>query len=1239
MTSHLFLKPGFVTTITFLGMLISSVAHGILMCFKSYRKAAKPIPIKLVFMVAIPAVCELTGSGLQNIALVYTPVSIFQILKGSVLIFSALFRRIFLRKKFSDSNWIGLCLCVFALIPVGISHILSKREPGRVGSAEIALGLGLVLAAQLIRGSQFVIEEYLLKPPHTLSPLVMIGVEGFWGTLLLVSFILPLLQHIPGSDAGGVMENTMDTFEMLHNSGLIMALCVGLLVAFFIYKVLHKLRPPPSFLLMAVPPPACGDRLLLYIDSANPRLRAPLCTREEMEAEIREQVLRECENGANWLRLSVLSKQERRQRLAELVRERTARLAAHGGLATLGSDDDSLASEIRAKYGTILSTSFRQFLATLPLHLPEALLVSSSVEVRLSSPPEGVLKYPKLGLINIRELIATIEASPYTPAAAAHQSTIFDLDSVYPQPGRDAGLLLLLHSETLGAMPQEPLASFACRCVEGCKLPVYVAVFGVDRTADEMGVMELLMAGLCLETCGWFAHCPLVGSPTFITADSAIGPIIRKEFTTMLLGLAAGEEGDGRSRPHGGRGQASEDIDEPYLIDLEASCPDDGIGSSDAATEGPICSIDQVPTMQMTEGVENTEKELPMAGGEEEEVPMAEEKEEVPIAEEEEQEEVPMAEEKEEEVPMAEEKEEVPIAEEEEEEVPMAEEKEEEVPMAEEKEEEVPMAEDEEEVPMAEEKDEEVPMAEEKEEVPMAEEEEVPMAEEEEVPMAEEEEVPMAEEEVPMAEEEETSKAEGSNSSVTVESDVEVVPGSSEVTRDWYPDRRCGTPPPPIGGELAAAAVLVEGTYIREPIDQHASSSTSLHTEGQLHHFTPTNPTSHQHYSIAAEPPPPTLTQAVAVSRGTDGGGEVWYGVEEYMIGTPPTDTWAELEDGFSSGVEAAALASAEYLAGVGSKLLSFAQQAVNAPQSHTVHPEPRTAISLGQNHCEERRMPGPLNTECRMETPGVFSRSRDSVGSSVSSSASSGRRSPRLVVIDGRQEDSGLTRPQSHRTGHSSRDDDLPSVPSSVASAEVAAEPVAFSAVNSSAILASAGDSGNTTGSWLSTVWEWVKDSEDGDPGSIPPPGTSATDSLIDTQRRLLTSAHIAVGIAERISRMDVTKAEAYALALAELTRAIGDLECFATPPQEEIEELLILLESVLMTGHYIAALTRSGGHPHGEGGGGGAHCQNAILVAQRARLRGVVARCREEFDGFTRRMKYSTCTAAAAAELLNSS
>ncbi|KAF4665041.1 hypothetical protein FOZ61_000265 [Perkinsus olseni] len=234
---HLFVKPGFVTTVTMLAMFTSAFVHLVSLCFQGYRKNLQSVKLKILLVVAIPALCELTGSSLQNIALVYIPASIFQILKGSVLIFSALFRRIFLRKRFTDSNWVGLCICVFGLIPVAIAHVLSKRTPGRAGSADIALGLGLVLAAQFMRGAQFVVEEYLLKPPHTLPPLLMVGVEGFWGSLVMLSFALPLLQHVPGYDVGGVLENTSDTLMMLRESSVLMSLAVGLFTAFFIYKL------------------------------------------------------------------------------------------------------------------------------------------------------------------------------------------------------------------------------------------------------------------------------------------------------------------------------------------------------------------------------------------------------------------------------------------------------------------------------------------------------------------------------------------------------------------------------------------------------------------------------------------------------------------------------------------------------------------------------------------------------------------------------------------------------------------------------------------------------------------------------------------------------------------------------------------------------------------------------------------------------------------------------------------
>ncbi|KAF4697640.1 hypothetical protein FOZ63_017382, partial [Perkinsus olseni] len=56
----------------------------------------------------------------------------------------------------------------------------------------------------------------------------------------------------------------------------------------------------------------------------------------------------------------------------------------------------------------------------------------------------------------------------------------------------------------------------------------------------------------------------------------------------------------------------------------------------------------------------------------------------------------------------------------------------------------------------------------------------------------------------------------------------------------------------------------------------------------------------------------------------------------EYLVNTPPPlwgDVADDLGEDLSSGIEAAALASAEYLAGFGNKIFSFAQQAVSTPR------------------------------------------------------------------------------------------------------------------------------------------------------------------------------------------------------------------------------------------------------------------------------------------------------------------
>ena len=48
-------------------------------------------------------------------------------------------------------------------------------------------------------------------------PLLLIGMEGFWGTVVCTFILYPICYNLPGSDVGGVMENPYDTWVMMEN--------------------------------------------------------------------------------------------------------------------------------------------------------------------------------------------------------------------------------------------------------------------------------------------------------------------------------------------------------------------------------------------------------------------------------------------------------------------------------------------------------------------------------------------------------------------------------------------------------------------------------------------------------------------------------------------------------------------------------------------------------------------------------------------------------------------------------------------------------------------------------------------------------------------------------------------------------------------------------------------------------------------------------------------------------------
>jgi len=198
----------------------------------------KPPPakvgIKEMFLFCLPALCDLTGTTLAGIGLIYTYASVFQMLRGSIIIFSGILTTIFLKRRLPRYKWFGIFVTTFGLSIVGYSNLTANSDSSKDNNTAI-FGIIFIVSGQFMNAIQFVMEEVLLKSKN-FEPLQVVGFEGIWGTFLTAFVALPIIQHISGSDVSSY-ENTLDTLVMIKNSWL---LCVSLSIytisiAFFNY--------------------------------------------------------------------------------------------------------------------------------------------------------------------------------------------------------------------------------------------------------------------------------------------------------------------------------------------------------------------------------------------------------------------------------------------------------------------------------------------------------------------------------------------------------------------------------------------------------------------------------------------------------------------------------------------------------------------------------------------------------------------------------------------------------------------------------------------------------------------------------------------------------------------------------------------------------------------------------------------------------------------------------------------
>jgi len=145
-----------------------------------------------IFLLAIPAACDLIASTLLAFALLNMATSVYQMLRGGLVLVTATLSVIFLNKNQYRHHILGLLIVFLSIFLIGFAGVIYKKETD-VRSTNIG-GICMMLLSLLFTGVQFIVEELLLNK-YTINPLKVVGLEGMWGSIFY-TVILIVLQQI-----------------------------------------------------------------------------------------------------------------------------------------------------------------------------------------------------------------------------------------------------------------------------------------------------------------------------------------------------------------------------------------------------------------------------------------------------------------------------------------------------------------------------------------------------------------------------------------------------------------------------------------------------------------------------------------------------------------------------------------------------------------------------------------------------------------------------------------------------------------------------------------------------------------------------------------------------------------------------------------------------------------------------------------------------------------------------------
>lgn len=196
-TQTLFMFFGeFVSLVVFAAVLLVRRRRGALVAGRDYSLPCNPA----VWLFSCGA--DLLATLIQNVGMMLTHASLYQMLRGATVVWTAVISYFWLKRRFNKVEMWGMGFVILGLSFVGLSSFASRSGTGAAAGNENLnqqlLGNLLVISAQVLHAYQGVCQERLVRL-YNIPPLQMIGMEGLYGlgltlTLLAACLLFPFVS-------------------------------------------------------------------------------------------------------------------------------------------------------------------------------------------------------------------------------------------------------------------------------------------------------------------------------------------------------------------------------------------------------------------------------------------------------------------------------------------------------------------------------------------------------------------------------------------------------------------------------------------------------------------------------------------------------------------------------------------------------------------------------------------------------------------------------------------------------------------------------------------------------------------------------------------------------------------------------------------------------------------------------------------------------------------------------------